>query len=118
MKTNAAVATLSALAQEARLQIFRALVRVGPEGLPAGEIARRLEIPAATLSFHLKELKNAGIVTCRREGRSLIYGPDFEAMKELIGFLTENCCEEATACAKGDRSGRRLGDAVRAGVRG
>ncbi len=93
MQTNDAVAVLSALAQEARLETFRALVRAGPQGMPAGAIAKALGIPAATLSFHLKELKIAGIVTCRREGRSLIYSPNFDAMNELLGFLTENCCQ-------------------------
>jgi DNA-binding transcriptional ArsR family regulator len=92
MESKDAVATLSALAHEARLAIFRMLVQVGPEGLPAGEIARRLDLPAPTLSFHLKELKNAGILTCHRDGRSLIYAPDFAAMRGLISYLTENCC--------------------------
>ncbi|MCP3987146.1 MAG: helix-turn-helix transcriptional regulator [bacterium] len=93
MKSTEAVIALSALAQDARLDIFRSLVGVGPEGLSAGAIAKRLGIPGATLSFHLKELKNAGIVKCRRDGRSLIYSPDFESMNELLGFLTENCCQ-------------------------
>jgi ArsR family transcriptional regulator len=92
MESKDAVATLSALAHEARLAIFRMLVQVGPEGLPAGEIARRLDLPAPTLSFHLKELKNAGILSCHRDGRSLIYAPDFAAMRGLISYLTENCC--------------------------
>lgn len=93
MQTNDAVAVLSALAQEARLDTFRALVQAGPDGMPAGAIAKALEIPAATLSFHLKELRIAGIVTCRREGRSIIYSPNFDAMNELLGFLTKNCCQ-------------------------
>jgi len=100
METTEAVTALSALAQEARLDIFRALVRVGPEGLPAGAIAKRLGIPAATLSFHLKELKNAGIVKCRRDGRSLIYSPNFDSINQLLGFLTENCCQ-GTAQSRG-----------------
>ena len=93
MKKQAAVRTLSALAQEARLDIFRLLVRAGGDGLPAGQIGKALGVPPATLSFHLKELKNAAIVTCRREGRSLIYGPNFDAMKGLLSFLTEKCCQ-------------------------
>ena len=93
MKKQAAIQALSALAQEARLDIFRLLVRAGVEGHPAGQIGKALGVPAATLSFHLKELKNAGIVTCRREGRSLIYGPNFDAMKDLLSFLTESCCQ-------------------------
>ncbi len=93
MKKQEAVRTLSALAQEARLDIFRLLVRAGVEGVAAGRIAKMLGVPSATLSFHLNELKNAGIVTCRREGRSLIYGPNFDAMKGLLSFLTESCCQ-------------------------
>ena len=87
-----AIAALAALAHETRLDVFRLLVEAGPEGLPAGAIADRLDIAAATLSFHLKELKSARVVHCRREGRSLIYSPDFGAMRSLVGFLTENCC--------------------------
>lgn len=93
METKDAVTVLSALAQEARLEVFRALVQAGPDGMPAGSIAKALGIPAATLSFHLKELKNASVVKCRREGRSLIYSPNFDSMTELLGFLTENCCQ-------------------------
>lgn len=95
MKTTDAVTALSALAQEARLEVFRALVQAGPDGMAAGAIAKSLGIPAATLSFHLKELKNAAIVKCRRDGRSLIYSPNFDSMNELLAFLTENCCEGA-----------------------
>ena len=101
MKIEAATEMLSALAQQARLRIFRSLVQAGPEGMPAGVIAEALEIPPATLSFHLKELRNAGIVHCRRAGRSLIYSPDFEAVTGLLAFLTENCCQRAD-CAQND----------------
>ena len=92
MEIKIAVRVLAALAQDARLEIFRLLVRVGIEGMPAGEIGNSLQIPSATLSFHLKELKNAGIVKCKRNGRSLIYSPDFAALNEMLSFLTENCC--------------------------
>ena len=92
METQNAVHVLSALAQETRLDVFRLLVRTGNEGLAAGEIAAELGVPAATLSFHLKELKGAGIVHCEREGRSLIYSPNFALMNDLLGFLTRNCC--------------------------
>jgi DNA-binding transcriptional ArsR family regulator len=92
MKTGEAVAALAALAQESRLEIFRLLVRAGGEGAPAGGIAEALEIPAATLSFHLKELKHAGLIDCTRDGRSLIYRADFEVMSQLVRFLTEQCC--------------------------
>ena len=101
MEIEAATEILSALAQQARLKIFRSLVQAGPGGMAAGAIAQALAIPPATLSFHLKELKNAGIVRCRREGRSLIYSPDFEAMTALLAFLTENCCQRAE-CGRRD----------------
>ena len=107
MKNKDAISVLAALAQETRLDIFRLLVRAGNEGLAAGAIGDALSIPAATLSFHLKELKNAGTVSCRREGRSLIYSADFKTMNALLGFLTENCCqgvEEATGTQSGTKS--------------
>lgn len=92
-----AIGALAALAQETRLNVFRALVQAGPEGLPAGAIGARLEIPSATLSFHLKELKNAGLIRCERRGRSRIYSLDFSVTRELIQFLTANCCQGAAA---------------------
>lgn len=100
-----AIHALGALAHETRLDVFRLLVRAGPEGLPAGAIAEALGVPAATLSFHLKELKQAAVVDCRRDGRSLIYRPDFRAMNALMRFLTDNCCEGAGCSASKD--GRR-----------
>lgn len=93
MEKQVVISALSALAQETRLDIFRLLVEAGREGLPAGAFAEALGIPSATLSFHLKELRNAGVVSCRREGRSKIYAPDFDAVGELIDYLTENCCQ-------------------------
>ena len=92
MERQLVISALAALAQETRLEVFRLLVQAGPEGLPAGAVGEELEIPSATLSFHLKELKNAGLVCCERVGRSRIYRPDFAAVNELLGFLTENCC--------------------------
>jgi DNA-binding transcriptional ArsR family regulator len=92
MEKQTAIAALAALAHETRLDIFRLLVRAGAEGLPAGTVGEELGIPAATLSFPLKELKSAGLICCEREGRSRIYSPDFTAMNRLLGFLTENCC--------------------------
>ena len=89
---NLAVAALGALAQETRLTIFRLLVTAGPRGLAAGQIGERLALPAPTLSFHLKELRRAGLVDSRRKGRSMIYVADFTRMRALIGYLTENCC--------------------------
>jgi ArsR family transcriptional regulator, arsenate/arsenite/antimonite-responsive transcriptional repressor len=92
METNDAVAALGALAHENRLEVFRLLVQAGPEGLPAGQIAERLKLASPTLSFHLAQLKHAGLVQARRDGRSLIYAGDYDGMNDLMGFLTENCC--------------------------
>jgi ArsR family transcriptional regulator len=92
VKLDIAVSRLAALAQGSRLAVFRLLVQRGPEGLPAGEIASRLKLPAATLSFHLKELSNAGLLKSRQEGRFIYYAPDFKAMNALLAYLTENCC--------------------------
>jgi ArsR family transcriptional regulator, arsenate/arsenite/antimonite-responsive transcriptional repressor len=92
MEKQDVVSALAALAQETRLDVFRLLVRAGPEGLAAGEIADALDVPSATLSFHLKELRSAGLVACERAGRARIYRPDFAAMRTLVGFLTESCC--------------------------
>lgn len=92
MDTNSAVAALSAIAQANRLEVFRLLVEAGPDGLAAGEIAERLGIAAPTLSFHLAQLKHAGLVHQRRDGRSLIYATNYDGMSALMGFLTENCC--------------------------
>lgn len=91
------IAALGALAQETRLDAFRLLVQAGPDGLPAGQIGERLGLPSATLSFHLTQLRQAGLVTFRREGRSLIYAAAFATMNDLIGFLTANCCQGVPA---------------------
>jgi len=108
METNNAVLALEALAQDSRLGIFRLLVEAGPQGLAAGGIAERMQLPAPTLSFHLSQLKNAGLVACRRDGRSLIYSADFEAMTTLVGFLTENCCGGAQCGPVGRAPQRKL----------
>ncbi|MBW2279006.1 MAG: helix-turn-helix transcriptional regulator [Deltaproteobacteria bacterium] len=92
MEKQVAISALAALAQETRLDVFRVLVQAGPEGLPAGTIGSALGLPSATLSFHLKELKSAGLVHCERQGRSRIYSPALSAVNELIDFLTANCC--------------------------
>lgn len=94
MKSKDAVKALSALAQESRLEVFRLLVRTGPTGLPAGELSERLGLPPATMSFHLKELTNAGLITSKRESRSIIYSADFGQMQKLLDFLLENCCAD------------------------
>jgi DNA-binding transcriptional ArsR family regulator len=93
METKTAVTALAALAQETRLSIFRVLIQAGPEGVPAGGIGEQLEVPPATLSFHLKELSRAGLVSSRPEGRFIYYAADFECMAALMSFLTQNCCQ-------------------------
>lgn len=99
MEKSDAVAALAALAQDNRLDVFRLLVQAGPEGLAAGTVSERLSVAPNTLSFHFDRLRQAGLVTVRREGRSLIYAARFEAMNELLGYLTENCCAgDASAC--------------------
>ena len=92
MKTLEAVAALAALAQETRLGIYRLLVSAGPGGLAAGAIAEKLDLPPATLSFHLKELSLAGLARSRQDGRFVIYSANFDTMVGLVSFLTENCC--------------------------
>ena len=92
MEIKAAVTSLSALAQETRLSIFRLLVEAGPDGMAAGRIGEALEVPGATLSFHLKELTRAGLVSSRQERQFIYYAVDFERVAELMTFLTENCC--------------------------
>jgi DNA-binding transcriptional ArsR family regulator len=98
MESEAVVRALSALAQEHRLALFRLLVQAGPDGLAAGAIAEALGVPASSLSFHLAQLTNAGLIVQRRDGRSLIYSADYGAMTALLGFLMENCCGGAV-CA-------------------
>lgn len=93
METKDAVIALAALAQETRLSIFRLLVKAGPEGLPAGRIGEELAVPGATLSFHLKELSHAGLISFQQESRFIYYSADFKRMAEMMAFLTENCCE-------------------------
>ncbi len=92
MENKTAVTALAALANESRLAVFRLLVEAGPQGLPAGEISNRLDLPRSSLSFHLKELSHAGLVRAEQRSRFVIYSADFAAMNTLIGFLTENCC--------------------------
>jgi ArsR family transcriptional regulator, arsenate/arsenite/antimonite-responsive transcriptional repressor len=108
-----AVAALAALAQDNRLDVFRLLVQAGPKGMPAGGVAEALDLAPNTLTFHFDRLRQAGLVTVRREGRSMIYTARFETMNALLAFLTENCCggtpekcEPARACspARGRRA--------------
>jgi ArsR family transcriptional regulator len=95
MEKTDAVAALAALAQDNRLDVFRLLVKAGPEGMPAGEIATALKLAPNTLTFHFDRLRMAGLVTVRRDGRSMIYAAHFETMNALLGYLTENCCKGA-----------------------
>ena len=95
MKPSEAITALSALASEPRLTVYRLLVKRGPKGYTPSELTERLELPAPTLSFHLKGLLQAGLVGSRREGRNLHYRPNFERMNGLVAFLTENCCSLA-----------------------
>jgi ArsR family transcriptional regulator, arsenate/arsenite/antimonite-responsive transcriptional repressor len=94
MKTNDAVKALGALAQESRLDVFRLLVRKGANGMAAGELSDHFAMPAATMSFHLKELHAAGLVVSRRESRSIIYSANYAHMQDLLSFLMENCCAD------------------------
>jgi ArsR family transcriptional regulator, arsenate/arsenite/antimonite-responsive transcriptional repressor len=98
METSDAVVALAALAQDNRLDIFRLLVRAGRDGMPAGLVAEQLDLAPNTLTFHFDRLRVAGLVTVRREGRSMIYAARFGTMNALLAFLTENCCQGA-ACA-------------------
>jgi DNA-binding transcriptional ArsR family regulator len=101
MEKSNAITALVALAQDSRLDIFRLLVQTGTAGLPAGQIAQRLGLPANTLSFHLNQLRHAGLVTCRRESRSLIYAAEYAAMNSLLAYLTENCCQGDSCAVSG-----------------
>lgn len=98
MKAEVAIKSLSALAQEHRLAAFRALVQAGADGLAAGVLADKLGVPNSSLSFHLAQLANAGLIEQRRDGRSLIYSANYAAMNGLVGYLLENCCGGAS-CA-------------------
>ncbi|RJF96824.1 ArsR family transcriptional regulator [Noviherbaspirillum cavernae] len=92
METKSAITALAALAQDSRLAVFRLLVQAGPEGMAASRIAEALDIPPSSLSFHLKELTHADMVSQTKDGRSLIYAVNFDTMNDLVAFLTENCC--------------------------
>jgi len=100
MDISTAVISLAALAQESRLQIFRLLVEHGPDGMCVGDIGEELGIAPATLSFHLKELCQSGLITATRKSRHIYYAPDFEVMNALVAYLTENCCGGASCLPK------------------
>ena len=107
METKNAVTALAALAQTSRLAVFRLLVQAGPEGFAASKIAEQLEIPASSLSFHLKELSHAELIVSRQDGRFIIYAANYDAMNELIGFLTDNCCA-GNSCSSTVLVGKKL----------
>lgn len=100
METNTAISALSALAHEHRLHIFKLLVQQGPEGLAAGVIGESLGLAAATTSFHLKELSNAGLIKKLQSGRFIYYSADYERMNGLLSYLTENCCKGISSSCK------------------
>ena len=114
MDEHRAVAALGALAQETRLALYRLLVTVGPEGLPAGMISDRLDVHPSSLTFHLQQLVRAGLITQRRLGRQLIYSAEYGTMNDLLAYLTENCCgrgvSAAPACSPADTSSRGESD--------
>lgn len=100
MNENQAVSALAALAHTQRLRVFRALVVAGPEGLTPSAMAEQLEVARNTLSFHLKELSHAGLVSAEAQGRNLIYRADFSRMDSLLGYLTEHCCQGGNCAVK------------------
>lgn len=110
METRQAVKALAALAQETRLSVFRALVEAGEEGMSAGELAEQLEVPAATLSFHLKELTATELIAQAREGRSLIYSLRPDVMNDLLRFLMEDCCQGRPELCQPDLSKEKCHD--------
>lgn len=106
METNTAIIALQSLAQETRLHVFRLLVRAGHDGMTAGHIAAALDVPGPTLSFHLKHLDHAGLITRRREGRSLWFRVDFDRMRNLLAYLMEDCCQgNPEVCGTGMATG-------------
>ena len=98
LNAESAITALGALAQEHRLALFRLLIQAGEEGMAAGAIAEALGVPNSSLSFHLAQLANAGLIRPERQGRSILYRADYGAMNALVGFLMENCCQGA-GCA-------------------
>ncbi|MEO3429007.1 helix-turn-helix transcriptional regulator [Pelagibius sp. CAU 1746] len=113
MQEDRATQALAALAQPTRLAVFRLLVREGPAGLPAGEVARKIGVQPATLSFHLAQLERAGLLVSRRQSRQILYAADFAAMRGLVGFLLDDCCHgrpEICDGLAGNNTARRKGE--------
>src|SRR5437016_2065325 len=107
MEKSKAVAALAALAQDNRLDVYRLLVQAGPDGLPAGQVAAALKLAPNTLTFHLDRLRGAGLVSVRRDGRSMIYAARYDTMNALLDYLTENCCQgRAGQCLPAARTKR------------
>ena len=109
METSQAIEALAALAQDTRLKVFRLLVEAGPEGLAAGRIGEQLDLPPATLSFHLAQLTRAGLAQGRQDGRFVIYSADFQNMDELVSYLTDNCCGGRSCAPASSRRPRTKG---------
>src|SRR5579864_9546275 len=108
MKKSDVLTSLAALAQENRLDVFRLLVEAGPQGMPAGSVAAALKLAPNTLTFHFDRLRDAGLVTVRRDGRSMIYAAQYDTMNALLDYLTENCCQgRAEECAPTGTSAKR-----------
>ncbi|MGE0061640.1 MAG: ArsR/SmtB family transcription factor [Xanthobacteraceae bacterium] len=107
METSDAVAALAALAQDNRLDVYRLLVQAGPDGMPAGAVAASLGLAPNTLTFHFDRLREAGLVTVRRDGRSMIYSARLDAMNDLVGYLTDQCCGGRPDLCKPARSRRK-----------
>jgi len=108
MEKSNVVAALAALAQDNRLDVYRLLVQAGPDGLPAGQVAAKLRLAPNTLTFHFDRLRAAGLVTVRRDGRSMIYAAQYDTMNALLGYLTDNCCKGAPdTCAPAARKTAR-----------
>lgn len=101
------ITALAALAQDSRLDVFRLLVQAGPLGLPAGEIAARLKLAPNTLSFHFERLRNAGLISVRRDGRFLIYTAEYKVMSDLLAYLTDKCCKGVDTAALKSRATKR-----------
>jgi DNA-binding transcriptional ArsR family regulator len=114
MEKSNAVAALAALAQDNRLDVFRLLVEAGPQGMPAGQVAAALKLAPNTLTFHFDRLRGAGLVSVRRDGRSMIYAARYDTMNELLAYLTENCCQgRADRCVPAARTKRAPAQARR-----
>jgi DNA-binding transcriptional ArsR family regulator len=114
MKRADAVAILAALAQDNRLDVFRLLVEAGPDGMPAGHVAASLKMAPSALTFHLDRLRDAGLITVRRDGRSMIYAARIEAMNKLVSYLTDQCCQgRPELCRRTPRAASKKPEKVR-----